>query len=211
MQACRTASIGSPATSAAVRNCNRLNYELPRNRTTQVGPHCQVCRFNRLGAVELRVFATALADRGKVDKFGSRMARQRVLIDRVEAILDAVREAPDAVLVGSSYGGLAALAAVQELGPTSRRRALVLLAPALMWREAPVEDPSKLDVPISLPCVVFHGRDDDVAPLSVSDALALGAVMSTCVRASLPTIVAFVLGFARYKRSHSQSLVKHAN
>ena len=51
-------------------------------------------------------------------------------------------------------------------------RGLVLLAPALVWSEPPVEDPAALQVPPEVPCIVIHGVGDAVIPVDVSRALA---------------------------------------
>ena len=97
--------------------------------------------------------------------------RERVLADRVRDIQAAITAHPNAVLVGSSYGGLAALAAIQSFEQATGLRALVLLAPALGWREPPADDPDALVVPHKLQCIVFHGRDDDVVVVEVSHRL----------------------------------------
>jgi pimeloyl-ACP methyl ester carboxylesterase len=80
----------------------------------------------------------------------------------LEAILD---EHPDAVLTGSSYGALAALAVVDR---GRRPSALVLVAPALILREDPVSSPGALCVPAGIPCVVLHGTRDRVVPIDAS-------------------------------------------
>ena len=98
--------------------------------------------------------------------------RDKPLIERVEQLRALVLANPGAVLVGSSYGGLASTALVHELGDAHGLHALVLLAPALQWREPPVDDPEALLVPSSLPCAVFHGTGDTVVPIGVSRSLA---------------------------------------
>lgn len=98
--------------------------------------------------------------------------RERPLAVRVAQIREAIGQRPGAILVGSSYGGLAATALVHELGDAHGLHALVLLAPALRWTEPPVADPAALLVPPDLPCTVFHGEQDDVVPIAVSRALA---------------------------------------
>lgn len=98
--------------------------------------------------------------------------REQPLAARVAQIRDAVVAHPDAVVVGSSYGGLAAAAVVHALGNAHGLAGLVLLAPALQWREAPVDDPRALHIPESLSCTVFHGQNDRIVPLAGSEALA---------------------------------------
>ena len=97
--------------------------------------------------------------------------RSQPLTVRVEQLRHLVRQYPDSILVGSSYGGLAATALVHELGDEHGLHALVLIAPALHWREPPVDDPNALMVPKALPATVFHGEHDAVVPIAVSRAL----------------------------------------
>lgn len=87
--------------------------------------------------------------------------------ERIAGIEAALLRHPDAVLVGSSYGGLAALAVAHGRSVAG----LVLLAPALHWREPPVDDPGRLCVPAGVPAVVVHGLHDEVVPVEVSRAL----------------------------------------
>ncbi len=96
--------------------------------------------------------------------------RGLVLAPRVASLVAVIRAHPGCVLVGSSYGGLAAMAALGEVHPLVAE--LVLLAPALHWSEPPVDDPSTLRVPACLPAWVVHGVDDTVVPVAVSEALA---------------------------------------
>ncbi len=95
--------------------------------------------------------------------------RGQLLAARVAGVISAVRAHPGCVLVGSSYGGLAALAALPQV--RADVHAIALLAPALHWSEPPVDDPGALVVPTQVPGVVVHGRRDDVVPIEVSRAL----------------------------------------
>jgi pimeloyl-ACP methyl ester carboxylesterase len=89
--------------------------------------------------------------------------RNLPLADRMTGIREAIGEEP-AILVGSSYGGLAAAAVAVERPEVVH--GLVLLAPALsLW-------PSALSIPASVPTTVFHAEDDDIVPFAVSAALA---------------------------------------
>lgn len=99
--------------------------------------------------------------------------RRKALAERIPGIRAALEAHPGAVLVGSSYGGLAALALVDQLAQEGAElpHALVLLAPALMWNEPPVSEASQLKVPESVPCVVFHGVADEIVPIEESRAL----------------------------------------
>lgn len=95
--------------------------------------------------------------------------RGQLLAARIRGLRAEVGAWPGAVLVGSSYGGLAAAVVAEELA--DGLAGLVLLAPALIVREPPVERPEALLIPASLPTVVFHGLRDDVIPFSASEAL----------------------------------------
>jgi len=91
------------------------------------------------------------------------------LAKRIPAIEEAVAANPGAVLVGSSYGGLAAVVVASRR--PEQVGALVLCAPALGLREPPVDDPDTLRVPPEIPCTVIHGVHDDVVPIDFSRAL----------------------------------------
>jgi pimeloyl-ACP methyl ester carboxylesterase len=91
------------------------------------------------------------------------------LAQRIEGVEEALAANPGAVLVGSSYGGLAAVVVASRM--PDRLWALVLCAPALGRREPPVDDPSALRVPPSVPCTVLHGVRDEVVPIALSRAL----------------------------------------
>lgn len=88
---------------------------------------------------------------------------------RVDGIRAAVAAHPGALLIGSSYGGLAALFVAAEA--PERLSGLLLLAPALHWSEPPATHPERLCVPATLPTAVLHGVRDDVVPIAVSRAL----------------------------------------
>lgn len=100
------------------------------------------------------------------------------------------------VLVGSSYGGLAAL--IVAIRHPERFRGLVLLAPALLALPEIGAPPESLVVPPGIPCWVLHGRRDDIVPLAASEALvARSGPLATlqvlddehALRGSLPAIV----------------------
>jgi pimeloyl-ACP methyl ester carboxylesterase len=96
--------------------------------------------------------------------------RKKALIDRLPALIEAIEANPGALLVGSSYGGLASAYLAGIHG--SSLRGVVLLAPALHWNEAPIDDASALQIPQTLPCTVIHGVNDAVVPVAVSRQLA---------------------------------------
>lgn len=88
------------------------------------------------------------------------------LAARILTLLPVLRAHEDAVLVGSSYGGITALcAAIQHVEAGGRVRGLVLCAPALARFEAPA-DRIRLYPPA--PTIIIHGRHDDVVPAQVS-------------------------------------------
>ena len=130
--------------------------------------------------------------------------RCQSLAVRIEQLRHLVHQHPDSILVGSSYGGLAATALVDELGDRHNLHALVLLAPALQWREPPVDDPSALMVPEALAATVFHGERDAVVPIAVSRALVarcphvrlLATDDDHRMKATLPQIVEHVLALS---------------
>jgi pimeloyl-ACP methyl ester carboxylesterase len=68
------------------------------------------------------------------------------------------------ILVGSSYGGL--MATLYAFNNEKRIKKLILLAPALdIYEFEPY-----LGRQLSVPAVIYHGRDDDVvSPSSVKD------------------------------------------
>ena len=70
------------------------------------------------------------------------------------------------LLIGSSYGGLAA-AHLASLYP-DRLVGLILLAPALHRKEDPVFYPGSLMPPRGVPTIVIHGIHDTVVPVDVS-------------------------------------------
>jgi pimeloyl-ACP methyl ester carboxylesterase len=90
------------------------------------------------------------------------------LAARIAQLEDAVSNHPGAVLVGSSYGGLAALIVATAGRPI---RALVLFAPALTLHEPAMAHPDTLRVPESVRAAVVHGVRDDVIPVAASEAL----------------------------------------
>jgi hypothetical protein len=126
--------------------------------------------------------------------------RGLVLADRIAALESAIVDG--CVLVGSSYGGLAA-AWLASRSP-ARFHGLLLLAPALHHAEAPVDDPSALTVPASLPVRLIHAVGDDIVPIEVSRAFVrrnphaiLDEVEDTHpLRGSLDHIVAAALALA---------------
>ncbi|MGB0638111.1 MAG: alpha/beta hydrolase [Myxococcota bacterium] len=70
------------------------------------------------------------------------------------------------LLVGSSYGGLAAAWLAHQY--PDRFVGLLLLAPALHHTEPPVVDAALLTAPVTIPTRVIHGVSDDIVPIDVS-------------------------------------------
>lgn len=118
------------------------------------------------------------------------------LTGRIAGLDEASAGRTGIILVGSSYGGLAAL--MLAIRHPARLRGLVLLAPALLDLPEIGAPPSTLVVPPGVPCSVLHGRHDDIVPLAASEALVArsGPLVTLQVlddehalRASLPAIV----------------------
>lgn len=96
--------------------------------------------------------------------------RGKPLAGRLDGLEAALAAHPRWVCVGSSYGGLA-MTALATRHP-ERIAHLVLLAPALVWNEPPVEDVEQLVIPASVPCDIVHGVNDRIIPVDVSRRLA---------------------------------------
>ena len=92
------------------------------------------------------------------------------LAARVATLLPVLRAHPEALVVGSSYGGITALcAAILHVEAGGRLRGLLLCAPALGRYEAPA-DAMRLYPPV--PTVILHGLRDSVVPTRVSEEFA---------------------------------------
>ncbi|MBA3545945.1 MAG: alpha/beta hydrolase [Nannocystis sp.] len=89
------------------------------------------------------------------------------LAARVATLLPVLRAHPDALVIGSSYGGITALcAAILHSEAGGSVRGLLLCAPALGRYESPA-DALRLYPPA--PTVILHGRRDSVVPVQVSE------------------------------------------
>jgi pimeloyl-ACP methyl ester carboxylesterase len=112
--------------------------------------------------------ATALRDAGF--EVTAPDGRRKPLAQRIEGLEAALSSLDRPLLLGSSYGGLAALwLASRHAG---QLQGVILCAPALVWSEPPVTDPGALIIPTTLPCTVIHGTRDAVIPVQVSRDLA---------------------------------------
>lgn len=92
------------------------------------------------------------------------------LVDLLELSATLAHQRP--LLAGSSYGGLAAAWLAAE--HPERFAGLLLCAPALHYREAPVPA-GPLVAPPSLPTQVLHGIGDSIVPISASRDYALAS------------------------------------
>ena len=90
-----------------------------------------------------------------------------VLAQRVEKLVGLLREFESPpLLVGSSYGGITAVAAsILSTQEGHSVAGLVLCAPALARAEPPVEE---MELAPVAPTVIIHGISDDIVPIEVS-------------------------------------------
>ena len=92
--------------------------------------------------------------------------RGKVLAERIADLEAVLADRTDVVLVGSSYGGAAA--AIVAMRHPERLAALVLLAPAIVFRDPPLDHPERVVIPPSVPCTVIHAVGDDIVPVGAS-------------------------------------------
>ena len=88
------------------------------------------------------------------------------LDERMAQLYTLLGDAPGWVMVGSSFGGL--MAAIFACQVPAQVDKLVLLAPALIWPDFANSPPD----PISVPVLLFHGRQDEIIPLEAVRSLA---------------------------------------
>jgi len=88
------------------------------------------------------------------------------LEERMTRLYDVLGDADDIIIIGSSFGGL--MAALFTCSLPQRVHKLILLAPALLWPDFADNSPA----PVSVPTIVYHGRQDDIVPLAPTKALA---------------------------------------
>ncbi len=81
------------------------------------------------------------------------------LDERMAQLTTILGNKKDLLLIGSSFGGL--MGALFALKHPERVRKLVLLAPALCFREYKLPDSETMDMPV----IIYHGNRDDVVPL----------------------------------------------
>ncbi len=81
------------------------------------------------------------------------------LNERMKKLTALLGDKEDLMLIGSSFGGL--MGALFSLRYPERVRRLILLAPALCFREYKLPDSETTDVPV----VIYHGDRDEVVPL----------------------------------------------
>jgi pimeloyl-ACP methyl ester carboxylesterase len=98
--------------------------------------------------------------------------RNMNLAARVEVIAGLLVYGESSVVVGSSYGGLAAVCATLQARASGVRVAgIVLCAPALHWIEAPA-DLMRLEP--AAPTIIVHGTRAEIGPLITSRTFANG-------------------------------------
>ena len=82
------------------------------------------------------------------------------LQERMEKLKKLLSGKSDLILTGSSFGGL--MASLFAMGNESRVKKMVLLAPAINL----IENVAHKNRIISIPVVIYHGREDMVIPLA---------------------------------------------
>lgn len=81
------------------------------------------------------------------------------LNERMEKLTTILGNKNDLLLIGSSFGGL--MGALFSIRHPERVRKLILLAPALCFKEFKLPDSETIDVPV----IIYHGNKDEVVPL----------------------------------------------
>ncbi len=92
------------------------------------------------------------------------------LLQRVQRLEERTADGDVRLLCGSSYGGLTASIVAQRF--PERFSGLLLCAPALAFKEPPVEDVQAHVAPEGVPTIVLHSPTDDICPFSASEAYA---------------------------------------
>jgi len=80
--------------------------------------------------------------------------------ERMDKLNSLLSEKTSLIMVGSSYGGL--MAATFAFNNKERVKKLILLAPALVFREFEPYLGKSTDTPV----IIYHGKNDDVVPLT---------------------------------------------
>jgi pimeloyl-ACP methyl ester carboxylesterase len=88
------------------------------------------------------------------------------LEDRMARLVSILGDQAGWTIVGSSLGGL--MGALFTCQHPDRVHQLILLAPALIWPDFAQAPPS----PVSVPTVIYHGRQDELVPLDLVRPLA---------------------------------------
>ena len=81
------------------------------------------------------------------------------LNERMEKLTTILGDKNDLLLIGSSFGGL--MGTLFSIRHPERVRKLILLAPALCFKEFRLPDSETIDVPV----IIYHGDRDEVIPL----------------------------------------------
>lgn len=88
------------------------------------------------------------------------------LAARVDALCDILQTSEPCVIVGSSYGGIAAVCATMRLEePGNIVAGMLLCAPALASAEAPA---TTIRLRACVPTIIIHGTRDAVVPIDLS-------------------------------------------
>ncbi len=103
---------------------------------------------------------------------------------RIEIIREALLGIDRFILIGSSFGGLAAVLFADAIRAENRVAGCLLCAPALAIEPGEIspDPPQAIDIPPPPNTIILHGNQDDVVPIAQSEGIrsALSARIYSC-------------------------------